>query len=278
MPGKKISVLELQAKKDRKEMMTMTAAYDYISGLIAERAGIDLVLVGDSVGMVLLGRSGTISVTMDEMIYHCKATVTSCKTPFVVGDMPFGSFQVSIRDAVENACKMMKESGVDAVKIEGGKEFAEVARAISDAGVPCMGHIGLTPQTISKLGGYKVQGRTADSATMLIEDALALEQAGCFAILLECIPAQVSRIISEKCKIPIFGIGAGPNVDGQSLVMHDVLGLLDRAPSKFVKVYMQGLDMMVDAMKQWIGDCKSGAFPAPENCFTIKDDELKRVY
>lgn len=278
MPGKKITVLDLQAKKDRGEMMTMTAAYDYISGLIAERAGLDLVLVGDSVGMVLLGRPGTISVTMDEMIYHCKATVSSCKTPFVVGDLPFMSFQVSVEEAVRNACRMLKETGVDAVKIEGGKEFAKVAQAISAAGVPCMGHIGLTPQTISRLGGYKVQGRTADSATVLIEDAVAMEQAGCCAILLECIPAQVSRIITERLRIPVFGIGAGPYVNGQSLVMHDVLGLIDRPPSRFVKVYMNGLDMMVQAMKEWVADCKAGRFPALEHCFTIKDDELKRLY
>lgn len=269
---KKVSVIDIQEKKLLEQKISMIAAYDSISGYIADKANIDLVLVGDSVGMVLLGETSTVPITMEQMIYHTRATVSTCKSPLVIGDLPFMSFQVSKEEAIKNAGRLMKEGLADAVKIEGGTEFAETAKAIVDSGIPCMGHIGLTPQTISKLGGYRVQGRTTDAAAKLLEDALALEAAGCFAILLECVPSEAARIITEKCQIPIIGIGAGPYVDGQSLVMHDLLGLLDRQLPRFVKKYINGLELMIETVEEWVNDCKIGVFPAKEHCYTMKDE------
>ena len=228
MSGKKITIHTLQKKKDKNKPITMVTAYDYSSAVLVDEADMDMILVGDSLAMVMLGLDSTVSITMDEMLHHCKAVSRGAKQAFLVGDMPFMSYQPSLPEAIRNAGRFLKESGMDAVKLEGGREVVSTIRAIVDAGVPVMGHIGLTPQTVSQLGGYKVQGKTAVSAQTLLEDALALEEAGCFSIVLEAVPPAVAKAISEQLTIPTIGIGAGAGCDGQVLVYHDMLGLFNK--------------------------------------------------
>jgi 3-methyl-2-oxobutanoate hydroxymethyltransferase len=268
----KVTILDVQAKKDQGQPITMVTAYDCPTAVMADRAGIDIVLVGDSLAMVVLGHENTVSVTMEEMLHHCRAVARGAKHPLLVGDMPFMSYHLSTAQAVENAGRFLKEGDMDVVKLEGGQERAQVVSAIVEAGIPVMGHIGLTPQTISMLGGFRTQGRTAEAALRLIDDALALEEAGCFSLLMEAIPDRVATLITQKLKIPTIGIGAGPGTDAQVLVLHDMLGMFDRFTPKFVKKYADFFEMGTKALQQYIQDVEQKVFPGPEHVFTMKDD------
>ncbi|HNY67514.1 MAG TPA: 3-methyl-2-oxobutanoate hydroxymethyltransferase [Bacillota bacterium] len=276
--GKKITVQSLLDKKTKNEKIVMLTAYDCPMGVMMDRAGIDVVLVGDSLGMVVLGHENTLPVTMDDIIHHASAVVRGCRKPMVIGDMPFMSYQVSVEDAVRNAGRLMKEAGVDAVKLEGGSEVVGAVRRMVDAGIPVMGHLGLTPQSVNMLGGYKVQGKTVDSAQKIIDDALALQDAGVFALLLECIPAELGKIATSKVDVPVIGIGAGPDCDGQCLVTPDMLGLFDRFVPTFVKQYLDLSEQIGSALAQYAADVRGGAFPEPKHCFASKSEDLKVLY
>lgn len=269
---KKVTIPDIQAKKEAGRPITMVTAYDYPTGLLVDRAGIDMLLVGDSLAMVVLGLESTTPVTMEEMLHHCRAVARGAKRPLLVGDLPFLSYHCSVPQAIENAGRFLKEGNMDAVKLEGGKERAPVVRAIVEAGIPVFGHIGLTPQTTSQLGGFRVQGKSVEAAAGLIEDALALEEAGCFALILEAIPDRVATLITKRLRIPTIGIGAGPNCDGQVLVLHDMLGMFDRFTPKFVKKYASFFDMGVEALQAYIRDVESGAFPGPEHGYAMSDE------
>ncbi len=273
MERKKMTVLTFQAKKERGEPITMLTAYDYPTALALEEAGIDAILVGDSLGMVVLGYETTLPVTMDDMIRHSQAVRRGAKTPLLIGDMPFLAYQADVAEAVRNAGRFLKEGGMDAVKLEGGREVVATVRAIADAGIPVMGHIGLTPQSIHKLGGFRTQGKTAAAARRLIEDAHALEEAGCFSIVLESVPEPVARLISQRLHIPTIGIGAGPGCDGQVLVTHDLLGLFDRFTPRFVKRYAELHAEMKRAFHAYIADVAAGTFPGPENSTPMGEAE-----
>lgn len=273
----KVSILDLQAAKDRGEKFSMVTAYDYPTALVADKAEIDVVLVGDSLAMVVLGLPSTVAITMDEMLHHCRAVARGASRAFLVGDMPFMSF-TNAGEAVHNAGRFLKEAGMEGVKMEGGEHIAPIAAAVVRAGIPVMGHIGLTPQTVSKLGGFKVQGKDAAAARRLITDAQALQDAGCFSIVLEAIPDRVAKLITEAVDVPTIGIGAGPHCDAQVLVMHDMVGLFDRFVPKFVKQYVQLQPQMIEALRQYKADVLSGAFPTAEHSYSIKDDVLEQLY
>jgi len=277
MDRKKVTITDLHAKKQDGKKITMLTAYDYPIARLVDDAGIDCILVGDSLGMVVLGYESTVPVTMDEMIHHSKAARRGTRFAFLIGDMPFMSYQVSKEEAIKNAGRFMKEAGCDAVKLEGGNEVLAVTRAIEDAGIPVLGHLGLTPQTISKLGGYKVQGKDAEAAKKILDEAMALEKAGCFAIVLECVPEEVSKIITEKLSIPTISCGAGRYCDGQVLVTNDMVGLFDRFVPKFVKQYVKLSGLISDAFKKYKSEVEDGTFPAPEHTFAIKEDELAKL-
>jgi len=268
----KVTILDVQAKKDKGQPITMVTAYDYPTAVLADRAGMDVIMVGDSLAMVVLGYENTVTVTMEEMLHHCRAVARGARHPLLVGDMPFMSYHLSPAQAVENAGRFLKEGHMDVVKLEGGQERAQAVRAIVDAGIPVMGHIGLTPQTISMLGGFRTQGRTVEAALKLMDDALALEEAGCFSLVLEAIPDRVATLISERLRIPTIGIGAGPGCDGQVLVLHDMLGMFDRFTPKFVKKYADFFEVGTKALQQYIQDVEQKVFPGPEHVFTMKDD------
>lgn len=274
----KVTTQVLQEMKKRGEKITYTTAYDYSTGLLVDKAGIDVILVGDSLGMTMMGEDTTVPVTMEQMIHHIKCVVKGAKNPMIVGDMPFGSYNVSKEQAIMNATRLMKEGGCDVIKLEGGAAVKETVRAIVDAGIPVMGHIGLTPQTISKLGGFKVQGKDAEAAKSLIEDAKALEEAGAFSLVLECIPAQISKMISEAVSIPTLGIGAGIYCDGQIMVFHDMVGLFDKFTPKFVKKYVNLTDIILKALEEFKEDVKAQKFPEEKHSFGIKEEELERLY
>jgi len=252
----------------------MLTAYDYPTALLVDRAGIDILLVGDSLGMVVLGMPNTVAVTMKDMIHHCKAVSRGASSCLIVGDLPFMSYNVSTEKAMENAGRLLKEGNADVVKLEGGREMAEVVRKLVDGGIPVQGHIGLTPQSATKLGGFKVQGKDVASARKLVDDAIALEQAGAFSLILEAVPDRLARIITETVKIPTIGIGAGPWCDGQVLVTHDMVGLFDRFTPKFVRKYANVYGEMMKAMESYKADVENRAFPGPEHGFTIKDEIL----
>ncbi|NCF68686.1 MAG: 3-methyl-2-oxobutanoate hydroxymethyltransferase [Chloroflexi bacterium] len=273
MAKTKVNILDLQKKTDDSEPITMLTAYDYSSASLVDAAEIDMILVGDSLGMVVLGYDSTVPVTMEEMLHHCKAVARGAKRAFLVGDMPFMSYQAEIGEAVHNAGRFLKEGGMDSVKLEGGQEVVPAIEAILTAGIPVLGHIGLTPQSQSKLGGYRVQGRTAVSAAKLLEDALALESAGCFGIVLEAIPATVAQVISSHLHIPTIGIGAGAGCSGQVLVFHDVLGLYDRLQPRFVKEYAALRQTIIDAFVAFGSDVRSSQFPAQEHTYGMKAEE-----
>jgi len=277
MDRKKVMITDLQNKKREGAKFTMLTAYDYPTARIVDDAGIDAILVGDSLGMVVLGYDSTVPVTMDEMIHHAKAARRGTKYALLIGDMPFGSYQISKEESIRNAARFMKEAGCDAVKLEGGDEVVEVTKAIVDAGIPVLGHLGLTPQTISKLGGYKVQGKTADAAKSMLDQALKLERAGCFAIVLECVPGPVAKMITEKLSIPTVGIGAGADCDGQVLVTNDMIGIFDRFVPKFVKQYIKLAPMMLEAFKKYKDEVEKGYYPDDEHSFTIKEEELDKL-
>ncbi len=274
MERKKVTILGLEAKKSRRKPITMLTAYDYTGALLVDAAEIDVLLVGDSLGMVVMGLETTLPVTMDEMLHHCRAVARGAKYAHLVGDMPFMSYQAEIAEAVRNAGRFLREGGMDSVKLEGGQEMAATVRAIVAAGIPVMGHLGLTPQSVHKLGGFRAQGKTAVAARRLVDDALALQEAGCYAIVLEAVPAPVAAAISERLRIPTIGIGAGGGCDGQVLVFHDVLGLFDRIHPPFVKEYARLSETIVAAFAAYRADVQAGRFPAEEHTYPMSAEEL----
>jgi 3-methyl-2-oxobutanoate hydroxymethyltransferase len=267
MAGNKVTILDFRRKKESGEKITMLTAYDYPMARLIDSAGIDAVLVGDSVGMVMLGYDSTVPVTMEEMIHHSKAVRKGITRAFLIGDMPFMSYQASDEDAIRNAGRFVKEAGCEAVKVEGGREVCSRVKAITGAGMPVLGHIGLTPQSASKLGGYRVQGRSAGSAKKLIDDAVYLERAGCFAIVLECVPRELAKRITAKLSIPAIGIGAGKYCDGQVLVTHDMVGYFDRFVPKFAKQYAKINTAIKEAVESFKNETKSGVFPDDDHSF-----------
>jgi 3-methyl-2-oxobutanoate hydroxymethyltransferase len=278
---KKVTTQTFRTKKAQGEIITMLTAYDYPTALAVDRAGIDSILVGDSLGMVVLGYESTLPVTMEDMLHHCKAVARGAKSALLVGDMPFMSYQASADEAVRNAGRFLQEAGMGAVKLEGGRERKAAVEAIVGAGIPVMGHLGLTPQSVHQFGGYRAQGKTALAAQRLLEDAILLQEAGCFSIVLETIPTQLARYMSEKLEIPTIGIGAGAGCDGQVLVTHDLLGLFDRFTPRFVKKYSDIHGTMAQAFKQYKLDVQEGQFPAAEHSIEMSDEDwaafLERV-
>ncbi len=280
MSGGKVTVLDVQQAKEENRKLTMVTAYDYPFGLLADEAGIDIVLVGDSLGMVVMGLAGTVEVNMEHMIHHIRAVTRGCKNPFIVGDMPFMSYNTSIREAIVNAGRLLKEGGCESIKLEGGVDFAPTVEAIVKAGIPVQGHIGLTPQTASALGGFKMQGRDAAAAKQIIDDAKALENAGVFSMILEAVPAPLGKLVAEAVKVPVIGIGAGPDVDGQVLVTHDMIGLFDKFVPKFVKQYTNIRKVILEALSEYKQEVLDVEFPAPEHSFKMPEgalEELKKL-
>ena len=277
MARQKITISYLQKKMDEGKKITMMTAYDYPTASLVDQAEMDTILVGDSLGMVVLGYESTVPVTMEEMLHHCKAVCRGAKQSFVIGDMPFMSYQVSVEKAVENAGRFIKEVGCEGVKLEGGSEMAHVVKAIVDAGIPVCAHIGLTPQTATKLSGFKVQGKDAESARELVNSAKDLEEAGAFMIVLECIPDQVASMITNELSIPTIGIGAGKYCDGQVLVYHDLVGLFERFTPKMVKQYVNLAPQIREALIQYREEVEKGIFPGPEHSFTMKDEEAEKM-
>jgi len=273
---KKVTVPDIIAAKSQRKL-TMVTAYDYATAVWIDRSGIDMILVGDSLAMVMLGHEDTLSVGMDEMIHHTRAVTRAVKRALVIGDMPFLSYQASVEQAVINAGRFLKEGRAQAVKLEGGASVIEQVRAIVKAGIPVQGHLGLTPQSIAQLGGFKVQGKDAETAKRLIDDALALADAGCFSIVLELIPAPIAERITEAVPVPTIGIGAGPKCDGQVLVFHDMVGLYDRFVPKFVKQYVHLGRQIVEALQQYKREVEGGVFPGPEHSFGMAEEELKKL-
>jgi 3-methyl-2-oxobutanoate hydroxymethyltransferase len=271
MTRKKITVLDLQKKFEVGERIAMVTAYDYPSAVLAEKAGVDIILVGDSLGMVVHGFESTVPVTMEMMILHCAAVSRARSAAFLIGDMPFGSYEVSKEEAVRNAVRLVKEGYVEAVKLEGGREGS--VEAIVRAGVLVQGHIGLTPQSAAKLGGFRVQGKSARSARALLDDALALQEAGCTSLVLEAVPDRVADTITEMLRIPTVGIGAGPGTAGQVLVWHDMLGLFDRFQPKFSKRFENAGETIQRGLTAFVEQVRGGTFPGPEHVFTISDEE-----
>ncbi|MFY9488934.1 MAG: 3-methyl-2-oxobutanoate hydroxymethyltransferase [Solirubrobacterales bacterium] len=272
-----ITITSLQEKKALGEPITMVTAYDYPSATVVDEAGIDMVLVGDSAAMVVLGYPNTTPVSMDEMVMLAAAVRRGLKHPFLVGDMPFGSYESSNELAVANAQRFVKEAGCDAVKLERGGASAERAKAIVDSGIPVMGHVGLTPQSAVQLGGYRAQGRTAAAAQAVIEAVLQLQDAGCFAVVLECVPSELTAALMPMLEIPAIGIGAGPDADGQVLVYHDLLGIWDGRPAKFVRQYAQIREAMVDGVRAYTNEVRSRAYPAPEHEYEMSPDEARQL-
>jgi 3-methyl-2-oxobutanoate hydroxymethyltransferase len=269
----KLPLPELGEMKRRGQKIVMVTAYDAPGGRLADAAGVDLILVGDSAAMVVLGHDSTVPATMDEMVVLTRAVTRGAARPLVVADMPFGSFQVSDESALENAIRFVKEAGADAVKLEGAGATLSRVRTIVDAGVPVMGHIGLTPQSATMLGGFKAQGRTAEKARQLFADAQALEAAGCFSVVLEAVPPAVAARVTDALSVPTIGIGAGPDCDGQVLVYHDLLGYQEGGP-RFVKQYAQLGPQIKDALERYAADVRSGAFPESQHTYGIPDEEL----
>jgi 3-methyl-2-oxobutanoate hydroxymethyltransferase len=277
MERRKVTISHLMSKKERGEKITMITAYDYPTARMVDRAGIDTILVGDSLGMVVLGYASTVPVTMEEMIHHAKAVTRGTEHAFVIGDMPFMSYQCSTPAAIDNAGRFLKEAGCDAVKLEGGSEVAPLVKAIVTAGVPVCGHIGLTPQTATQLGGFKVQGKDAESAGTLIKSAKDLEEAGVFMLVMECIPDVLASRITGELGIPTIGIGAGRDCDGQVLVYHDTVGLFERFTPKFVKQYIKLGPMVIDALTEYKKEVEQGLFPGDEHTFTMSKEEAEKL-
>lgn len=275
--GEKISIHDVQAKKQRGERITMLTAYDYPTAVLIDQAGIDMALVGDSLGMVVHGLDNTLPVTMDMMILHTRAVRRGLKHALLVGDMPFMSYQTAVDDAKRNAARFLAEGGADAVKLEGGRHMAPTVAALVEIGIAVQGHIGLTPQSISAFGGFKTQGKSAEAARKLMDDAKALEDAGAFSIVLEAIPARLAELISQQVSIPTIGIGAGAGCDGQVLVTHDLLGLFDRHTPKFVRQYAAIGKTMKAAFEQYKADVQAGVFPAEEHTYAMPDDAWAEI-
>src|SRR5438309_2484902 len=273
VPPKKITVPDVVAMKRDRKRITMMTAYDAAFAKLVDASGIDIILVGDSLGMVVLGYPTTVPVTMDDMVRHAAAVSRGAQRPLLVGDLPFGTYQASTTDALHNAARFLKEAGMDAVKVEGGHEVVETVRALVDNGIAVMAHVGLTPQRVAQLGGFKVQAKTSRAARKLIDDALALEDAGAFSIVLESVPSPVAALATERLAIPTIGIGAGVDCDGQVLVLHDVLGLFGEFKPKFAKRYAELGPIVVDALKRFDADVRDGRFPDAEHSFPMKDTE-----
>jgi 3-methyl-2-oxobutanoate hydroxymethyltransferase len=265
----------LAEKKRLGEPIVMVTAYDFPSAQVAQEVAVDMVLVGDSGAMTVLGYSSTIPVSLDEMLMLASAVRRGLRTPFLVADLPFGSYEASDEQAIATAQRFIKEAGCDAVKLERGGTSVQRARAIVDAGIPVMGHVGLTPQTATALGGYRAQGRTADQAIAVARDAMALEEAGCFSIVLEAIPAAVAEEITARVQIPVIGIGAGPATDGQVLVFHDLLGIYDGHVARFAKRFADVRAHMVAGVAEYASEVRNRSFPAPEHCYSIDDEQLE---
>jgi 3-methyl-2-oxobutanoate hydroxymethyltransferase len=276
-PRKKVTTLELRRKKAKGEPITMLTAYDFATAQAIDRAGLDTILVGDSLGMVVLGYENTLPVTMAEMLHHCRAVARGVTSAMVIGDMPFLSYQITPEEALRNAGRFLQEAGMDAVKLEGGRERRAAVEAIVGAGIPVMGHLGLTPQSVHQLGGFRPQARQASAATRLLEDARILQEAGCFALVLESIPGRLGKLVSERLEIPTIGIGAGVGCDGQVLVTHDLLGLFDRFTPKFVRKYADLHSVMAQAFAAYKSDVEQRAFPAPEHTVDMTDEEWQTL-
>lgn len=276
--NKKFTVASFLEAKKRNEKITMLTAYDYSMAKLIDESGVEGILVGDSLGMVVLGYESTLEVTVDDIIHHCRAVARGAKNSLIVGDMPFLSYHISSEEAVKNAGRIIQEGKAHAVKLEGGAGMVDKIKAIVQAQIPVMGHVGLTPQSINMFGGFKVQGKSEEQAKKIIDDALELEKAGVFSIVLEGIPAQLAEIITKKLTIPTIGIGAGNNCDGQILVTNDMLGMFSDFTPKFVKKYADLKDTITDATRAYITEVKSMAFPAKEHTFSINEDILEKLY
>jgi 3-methyl-2-oxobutanoate hydroxymethyltransferase len=278
MGKQKLTRIQLDKMKADGQPAVWITAYDYWTASFAEEAGMDMILVGDSLGMCIYGYSGTVPVTMDQCIYHCEGVRRGAPNTFIIGDMPFLSYQVSVEEAVRNAGRFHKEAAVDAIKLEGGKRVCPQIRAIADGGMLVMGHIGLTPQSSGQQGGFKAQGRHAAAAKELIEDALAIEEAGAFALLVEAVPPEVCKIMRDRLTIPVYSIGAGVDADGQLMICSDVLGIFQAFTPKFVKKYENLGGKTVEAFKQYVADARSKAFPADEHTYKMIDGELAKLH
>jgi len=274
----KVTIQKLQDMKEKGEKISMITSYDYATACVVNQAGIEIILVGDSLMMTVMGDDSTVPCTIDDMIHHIKAVVAGAPDPMIVGDMVFGSYNVSEQQAIESANRMMKEGRCDVVKLEGRKDMAHIVKAIVDSGTPVMGHIGLTPQTASKMGGFKVQGK-GEAAKAVLDDALAVEKAGAFAIVAEGVPEALGKLIAAKCTVPVIGIGAGRYTDGQVMVFHDMLGFFDKFVPKFVRQYLKLNEEITGALGQYKDEVKNGQFPGEENIFKgVTDEELKDLY
>lgn len=278
--GKKITFTNFAKMKKEQQKIVMITAYDYASAILAQKAGVDIILVGDSLGNVVLGYDSTLPVTMEDMIHHTKPVVRGADQTTVITDMPFGSIEISTEQCVANAIRIIKETGCDGVKIEGGQERAHLIKAVSEAGIPVCGHIGLTPQFVMQFGGFKIQGKTKEAAEKLINDAIALEKAGAKMIVIECVPAEIAKLITEKISIPTIGIGAGAQCDGQVLVWYDLVNIYDGFKPKFVKRFAEAGKLIQQAYEEYAQEVRNGQFPTPEHTFATKmsDDELKKLY
>ena len=272
---KKPTVLELRRSKGAR--LAMLTAYDYPTAKLVAEAGVDLILVGDSLGMVVLGYDSTVPVTMDDMVHHTKAARRGAPQAFVIADLPFLSYG-TLDEALVNSARLMKDAGADSVKLEGGKEVAPLVEGLVRAGVPVLGHVGLTPQTASALGGYRLQGKDEENARRIVEGAQALEEAGCWGVVLELVPAPLARLITEKISIPTIGIGAGAHCDGQVLVFHDLVGMFSGFTPTFVKRYTEAGTAIRDAVAQYAEEVRSGTFPSESQAFSMKDEILKKIY
>lgn len=278
LSNKPITTSDIRKKKETGIPISMVTAYDYPSAKLVEEAGVDMILVGDSLGMVVLGYDSTLPVTMEDMIHHTKAVTRAAKHAFVVTDMPFLSYHGTVEEAVKNAGRLMQEGLAKAVKMEGGRELVPIVTRCVQAGIPVVGHIGLTPQSVHQLGGYKVQGRDVAAARRLLEEALALEEAGVFAIVLECVPQEVTGMIAEKLEIPVIGIGAGVSCDGQVLVYHDLVGYASQLTPKFVKRYADIGEAVLEAVATYIKEVEARSFPAPQHVFHASEETIKQLY
>ena len=277
MAKKKLTRLDLQKMKEERQQVVWITAYDYWTASFAEQAGMDMLLVGDSLGMCIYGYSGTVPVTMDQCIWHSEAVRRGASNTFVIGDMPFLSYQVSVEDAVRNAGRFFKEAEVDAIKLEGGRRVCPQIRAIADGGMLVMGHIGLTPQSSGQLGGFKAQGRTAETAQELIEDAKAIEAAGGYALLVEAVPPEVCGIIRDTLSIPVYSIGAGMEADGQLMISADLLGIFQAFTPKFVKKYENLGERIIQAFTAYVDDVRKAEFPKEEHCYRMVEGELAKL-
>lgn len=277
MDRKKITISTLREKMESGELITMLTGYDYPTALLEERAGIDIILVGDSMGMTVLGYDSTLPVKMDIMIDHAKAVRKGAPTAYLVGDMPYMTYQISKEEAIRNAGRFMSEAGTDCIKLEGGRNVAETVRAIVNATIPVMGHIGLTPQSIAQLGGFKAQGRDAEAARILVEDARLLEEAGVSSLLVEAVPPEVMEIIASRAKVPVISLGSGKSGNGQLLILHDMIGFFDAFTPKFVKKYANINEVIFNALTQYVLEVKTGVFPEEKYTYSMKANEAGRM-